>query len=97
MDKIAQRMKVYIDTNPFDPGDSDCETVLGQLYQVYAESHESDPAEISEGFKELEEFLCNLPWKITMLSSTSAAACAAHTSEKRLSMVCNTGHIYRMK
>ena len=61
MDKIAQRLKAYIDTRPFDPGDSDCETVLDQLYQVYAESHESDPAEISEGFKELEKFLCNLP------------------------------------
>jgi len=42
-------------------GDSDCETVLDQLYQAYAESHESDPPEISEGFKELEEFLCTLP------------------------------------
>ena len=61
MDKIAHWLKAYIDTHPFDSGDSDCETVLDQLYQVYAESHESDPAEISEGFKELEEFLCNLP------------------------------------
>ena len=60
MDKIAQRLKAYIDTHPFDPGDSDCETVLEQLYQAYAESHESDPVEISEGFKELEEFLCAL-------------------------------------
>ena len=61
MDKIAQRLKAYIDTHPFDPGDSDCKTVLDQLYQAYAESHESDPADISEGFKELEEFLCALP------------------------------------
>ena len=61
MDKIAQRLKAYLDTPPFDPGDSDCETVLEQLYQAYAESHESDPVEISEGFKELEEFLCALP------------------------------------
>lgn len=61
MDKIAQRLKAYVDTHPFDPGDSDCKTVLDQLYQAYAESHESDPSEISEGFKELEEFLCNLP------------------------------------
>ena len=61
MDKIAQRLKAYIDAHPFDPGDSDCETVLDQLYQAYAESHESDPAEISDGFKELEEFLCTLP------------------------------------
>ena len=60
MDKIARRLKAYIDTHRFDPGDSDCETVLDQLYQAYAESHESDPPAISEGFKELEEFLCVL-------------------------------------
>ena len=60
MDKIAQRLKVYIDTHPIDLGDGDCETVLDQLYQAYAESHESDPPEISDGFKELEEFLCLL-------------------------------------
>ena len=57
MDKIAKRMKAYIDTHPFDPGDSDCETVLDQLYQAYAESHESDPPEIRDGFKALDEFL----------------------------------------
>ena len=61
MDKIAQQLKAYIDTHPFDTGDRDCDTVLDQLYQAYAESHESDPAEIGDGFKELEEFLCNLP------------------------------------
>ena len=61
MDKIAKRLKAYIDTHPFNPGDSDYETVLDQLYQSYAESHESDPPEISDGFKELEEFLCILP------------------------------------
>ena len=60
MDKIVHRLKAYIDTHPFNPGDSDCETVLNQLYQAYAESHESDPPEISDGFKELEEFLCLL-------------------------------------
>ena len=61
MDKIAAWLKAYIDAHPFDPGDSDCETVLDQLYQAYAESHESDPPEICDGFKELEEFLCSLP------------------------------------
>ena len=61
MDKLAERLKVYIDTHPIDLGDGDCETVLDQLYQAYAESHESDPTEISSGFKELEEFLCELP------------------------------------
>ena len=61
MDKIAQRLKAYIDSHPIDPGDSDCKTVLDQLYQAYTESHESDPQEISDSFKELEEFLCSLP------------------------------------
>ena len=61
MDNIAKRLKAYMDKHPIDLGDTDCETVLDQLYQAYAESHESDPLEISEGFKELEEHLCSLP------------------------------------
>ena len=61
MKEIARRLDAYILKHPFDSGDSDCETVLDQLYQAYAESHESDPAEIGDGFKELEEFLCELP------------------------------------
>ncbi len=61
MIEIAKRIKAYIDAHPFDSGDSDCKTVLDQLYQAYAETHESDPTEISDGFKELEEYLCNLP------------------------------------
>ena len=61
MENIAKRLNAYIATHSFDSGDRDCETVLDQLYQAYAESHESDPPEIGEGFKELEEFLCALP------------------------------------
>ncbi|MCF2652845.1 hypothetical protein [Anaeromassilibacillus senegalensis] len=61
MDNIAKRMKAYIEIHPFDSGESDCKTVLDQLYQAYAESHESDPEEIKEGFRRLEEYLCSLP------------------------------------
>ena len=61
MKDIARRLDAYILKHPFDSGDSDCETVLDQLYQAYAESHERDPVEIGDGFKELEEFLCELP------------------------------------
>ena len=61
MKEIARRLNVYIQKHPFASGDSDCETVLNQLYQAYAESHESDPQEIGDGFKELEEFLCARP------------------------------------
>jgi len=60
MDNIAKRLISYMDKHPIDLGDTDCKTVLDQLYQAYAESHESAPPEISEGFKELEEYLCNL-------------------------------------
>ena len=61
MDNIAKRLKAYVDKYPFDPGDSDCETVLDQLYQAYAESHEFDPPEIRNGFKELDDLLGSLP------------------------------------
>ena len=61
MKELAHRLDAYIHAHPFDSGDSDCETVLDQLYQAYTESHESDPAEIGDGFKELEEFLHTLP------------------------------------
>ena len=61
MDNIIKRLRAYVDKHPFDSGDGDCETVLDQLYQAYAESHESDPPEIGEGFKELEDFLCAPP------------------------------------
>ena len=61
MKDIAHRMNAYIESHELNLGDSNCETVLDQLYQAYAESHESDPSEISDGFKKLEEFLCELP------------------------------------
>ena len=57
MDNIAQRLKAYIDKHPFDPGDSDCETVLEQLFQAYQESHESDPPDIRDSFHELDDLL----------------------------------------
>ena len=61
MDNIAQRLKAYIDTHPIDLGDSNCETVLDQLYQAYQESHESDPPGIRDGFRELDDLLRHLP------------------------------------
>mgnify|MGYP003505502178 CR=1 FL=1 len=61
MQSFAEALKAYTCAHPFDAGNGDAETVLDQLYQAYAESHESDPPEISEGFKELECFLESLP------------------------------------
>ena len=61
MKSISETMKAYMLAHPFDSGDPDCRTVLDQLYRAYAESHEHDPQEIGDGFKELEEYLCALP------------------------------------
>ena len=61
MKTIAEAMKAYLETHPFDPGDDDCATVLDQLYLAYANSHDSDPPEIQAGFAELETFLETLP------------------------------------
>lgn len=60
MRSVTERLDKYIKTHAVDLGDSECETVLDQMYLAYAESHESDPAEIAEGFKELETFLCEI-------------------------------------
>ena len=61
MKDIAHHLNAYIQKHPFDSGDSDCETVLDQLYQAYAESHKSDPTEIGDGFKEMEDYSHTLP------------------------------------
>ena len=61
MQSFAEALKAYTRDHPFDVGNGDGETVLDQLYQAYAESHESDPPKISEAFKKLECFLEALP------------------------------------
>ncbi len=61
MNELSQRLKAYIETHPFDPGSSDCKTVLDQLFQAYQESHECDPPDIKDGFKQLDAFLEGLP------------------------------------
>lgn len=61
MKSIPERLKAYMESNPLDTGDPDCATVLDQLYWAYAESHESDPPEIQDGFRGLETFLESLP------------------------------------
>ena len=37
--KILLGKGFALEQHPFDSGDSDCETILDQLYQAYAESH----------------------------------------------------------
>ena len=61
MQSFAEALNAYTRDHPFDAGNGDSETVLDQLYQAYAESHESDPPGISEGFKQLKCFWEALP------------------------------------
>ena len=61
MSNIAKCLASYMDKHLIDLGDTDCETVLDQLYQAYQESHESDPSDIREGFQELDNLQKHLP------------------------------------
>ena len=61
MESIPERLKAHMEFNPSDTGDPNCGTVLDQIYRAYAESHESDPPEIQNGFRELETFVESLP------------------------------------
>lgn len=35
MDKLAERLKAYIEAHPFGSDDRDCESVLEQIYRAY--------------------------------------------------------------
>ena len=61
MQDLTNLLRHCLENQPFDTGDPDCKTVLDQLYRAYAESHEIDPPEITEGFKELDAYLESLP------------------------------------
>ena len=61
MRSIINLLQNYLQTYPFDTGDPDCKTVLDQLYRAYQESHESDPPDIRNGFKELDALLDGIP------------------------------------
>lgn len=61
MQDLTNLLQRCLENQSFDSGDPDCKTVLDQLYRAYAESHETDPPEITEGFKELDAYLETLP------------------------------------
>lgn len=57
MKSTSEALRAYMQTHPFDSGDPDCTTVLDQLYHAYTDSHESDPPDITNLFRELSEYL----------------------------------------
>ena len=93
MNEIAKRLNAYITAHPFDSGDSDCETVLDQLYQAYADPARIRPTGDPQRLQRIGCPQAAYPWMITMPSSTSAAASAAPTNTKPSSMVSNTVQI----
>ena len=93
MDNMAQRLKAYIEAHPFDPGDSGCETVLDQLFQAYQESHESDPPDIRDRFRELDNLLGICHWKTTTTSLTCAVGFVLPMNIKPSWMACNMEYI----
>ena len=81
MQSFAEALNTFTRNHPFDAGNGDAETVLDQLYQAYAESHESDPPEISDGFKELAYFLETLP--LTNNNAVFTLCCRLCTAYER--------------
>ena len=61
MQTLLELLKRCAETNTCDTGDPDNPAVLDQLFCAYQDSHETDPPEIKDGFKELESFLETLP------------------------------------
>ena len=54
-------LKRCAESHSFDTGDPENRTVLDQLFRAYQESHESDPPDIRDSFRELDELLGHLP------------------------------------
>ena len=54
MQTLLDLLKRCVESNTFDTGDPENRTVLDQLFCAYQDSHETDPPEIKDGFKELD-------------------------------------------
>ena len=60
MQPLLDLLKHCAESHTFDTGDPDNPTVLDQLFCAYQDSHETDPLEIKDGFKELDTYLGQL-------------------------------------
>ena len=60
MQTLLELLKRCAESNSFDTGDPDNPAVLDQLFCAYQDSHETDPPEIKDGFKELDIYLRQL-------------------------------------
>ena len=60
MQTLLELLKQCAESLTFDAGDPENRTVLDQLFCAYQDSHETDPPEIKDGFKELDAYLRQL-------------------------------------
>ena len=60
MQTLLELLKQCAESHTFDSGDPDNPAVLDQLFCAYQDSHETDPPEIKDGFKELDTYLRQL-------------------------------------
>ena len=88
MKDIAHRLNAYIESHPLDLGDSDCKSVLDQLYQAYAESARVILRRLVMDSRSWRNFYTPCRWMITTQYSTSAAASAPPMNIRPSSMVC---------
>ena len=57
MQTLLELLKRCTESHTFDTVDPDNPAVLDQLFCAYQDSHETDPPEIKNGFKELDTYL----------------------------------------
>ena len=60
MQALLELLKRCAESHTFDSGDPDNPAVLDQLFCAYQDSHETDPPEIKDAFKELDIYLRQL-------------------------------------
>ena len=60
MQTLLELLKRCAENHTFDSCDPDNPAVLDQLFCAYQDSHETDPLEIKDGFKELDIYLRQL-------------------------------------
>ena len=61
MQPLLEMLKQCVENHTFDSGDPDNLAVLDQLFCAYQDSHETDPPDIRDSFRELDELLGHLP------------------------------------
>ena len=60
MRTLLELLRHCAESHTLDTGDPENRTVLDQLFCAYQDSHETDPPEIKDGFKELDTYLRQL-------------------------------------